>query len=79
MTKAGIDHLTRCLANEWAQYNIRVNAVAPTFIWTDGTKPALSDPAFPEADHAPAFRWAASANPWKWPARSSSSPRPPRR
>jgi NAD(P)-dependent dehydrogenase (short-subunit alcohol dehydrogenase family) len=46
MTKAGVDHLTRCLANEWAQYNIRVNAVAPTFIWTDGTKPALSDPAF---------------------------------
>ena len=46
MTKAAIDHLTRCLANEWAQYNVRVNAVAPTFIWTDGTKPALSDPAF---------------------------------
>jgi NAD(P)-dependent dehydrogenase (short-subunit alcohol dehydrogenase family) len=46
MTKAGIDHLTRCLANEWAQHNVRVNAVAPTFIWTDGTKPALSDPAF---------------------------------
>jgi len=46
MTKAGIDHLTRCLANEWAQHGVRVNAVAPTFIWTDGTKPALSDPAF---------------------------------
>src|SRR5499426_3715092 len=48
MTKAGIDHLTRCLANEWAQHGVRVNAVAPTFIWTDGTKPALSDPAFLE-------------------------------
>jgi NAD(P)-dependent dehydrogenase (short-subunit alcohol dehydrogenase family) len=46
MTKAGIDHLTRCLANEWAPHKVRVNAVAPTFIWTDGTKPALSDPAF---------------------------------
>jgi NAD(P)-dependent dehydrogenase (short-subunit alcohol dehydrogenase family) len=46
MSKAAIDHLTRCLANEWGRYNITVNAVAPTFIWTDGTRPALSDPAF---------------------------------
>jgi NAD(P)-dependent dehydrogenase (short-subunit alcohol dehydrogenase family) len=46
MTKAAIDHLTRCLAHEWGQYNINVNAVAPTFIWTDGTRPALSDPEF---------------------------------
>jgi NAD(P)-dependent dehydrogenase (short-subunit alcohol dehydrogenase family) len=46
MTKAGIDHLTRCLAYEWAPHNVTVNAVAPTFIWTDGTRPALSDKAF---------------------------------
>ena len=46
MTKAAIDHLTRCLAHEWGPYNINVNAVAPTFIWTDGTRPALSDPEF---------------------------------
>ncbi len=46
MTKAGINHLTRCLANEWGPYNVTVNAVAPTFIWTDGTRPALSDPGF---------------------------------
>src|SRR3954470_7589610 len=46
MTKAAIDHLTRCLAHEWGRYNICVNAVAPTFIWTDGTRPALSDPEF---------------------------------
>jgi NAD(P)-dependent dehydrogenase (short-subunit alcohol dehydrogenase family) len=46
MSKAAIDHLTRCLAHEWGQHNIRVNAVAPTFIRTDGTAPALSDPAF---------------------------------
>ncbi|MGH6962406.1 MAG: SDR family NAD(P)-dependent oxidoreductase, partial [Dongiaceae bacterium] len=38
MTKAGIDHLTRCLAYEWALHNVTVNAVAPTFIWTDGTR-----------------------------------------
>jgi NAD(P)-dependent dehydrogenase (short-subunit alcohol dehydrogenase family) len=46
MTKAGINHLTRCLAHEWGGYNITVNAVSPTFIHTDGTAPALSDPAF---------------------------------
>lgn len=46
MTKAGIAHLTKCLAVEWGKYNIRVNAVAPTFIRTPGTEPALSDPQF---------------------------------
>ncbi|HEY0786607.1 MAG TPA: glucose 1-dehydrogenase [Acidobacteriaceae bacterium] len=46
MTKAGIAHLTRCLAVEWGRYNIRVNAVAPTFIHTPGTQSGLSDPAF---------------------------------
>jgi NAD(P)-dependent dehydrogenase (short-subunit alcohol dehydrogenase family) len=46
MTKAAISHLTKCLALEWGKYNIRVNAVAPTFIRTPGTEPALADPAF---------------------------------
>ena len=46
MTKAAIDHLTRCLAYEWAPHNVTVNAVAPTFIWTDGTRPSLSDETF---------------------------------
>jgi len=46
MTKAGIAHLTKCLAVEWGKYNITVNAVAPTFIHTPGTEEALADPAF---------------------------------
>lgn len=46
MTKAAIAHLTKCLALEWAPYNITVNAVAPTFISTPGTKKWLDDPAF---------------------------------
>jgi NAD(P)-dependent dehydrogenase (short-subunit alcohol dehydrogenase family) len=46
MTKAGISHLTKCLALEWAQYHINVNAVAPTFIKTPGTRRWLDDEAF---------------------------------
>lgn len=46
MTKAAISHLTRCLAVEWGQYNITVNAIAPTFINTPGTAEALEDAAF---------------------------------
>ena len=46
MTKAAITHLTKCLAVEWGPHGITVNGVAPTFIRTPGTGPALSDPAF---------------------------------
>jgi NAD(P)-dependent dehydrogenase (short-subunit alcohol dehydrogenase family) len=45
-TKAGISHLTKCLAIEWGKYNITVNAVAPTFITTPGTEEALANPKF---------------------------------
>lgn len=34
MTKAALIQLTRNLAGEWAEYNIRVNAVAPWYIRT---------------------------------------------
>jgi NAD(P)-dependent dehydrogenase (short-subunit alcohol dehydrogenase family) len=46
MTKAAISHLTKCLAVEWGTHGITVNAVAPTFIATPGTEPALADPEF---------------------------------
>jgi NAD(P)-dependent dehydrogenase (short-subunit alcohol dehydrogenase family) len=46
MTKAAVSHLTRCLAVEWGQYGVNVNAVAPTFIRTPGTEPALADSDF---------------------------------
>ena len=44
MSKAAINHLSRCLAAEWARHGITVNTVSPTFIHTDGTQPFLSDP-----------------------------------
>ena len=49
LSKAAVSHMTRCLAVEWGRHGITVNAVAPTFIHTDGTKSDLADPAF-EAD-----------------------------
>jgi len=45
-SKAAVSHLTKCHAVEWGQYGINVNAVAPTFIRTPGTAPALADAAF---------------------------------
>ena len=46
MTKAGVNHLTKNLASEWAKYNINVNAVAPTFIETPGTERWLKNKDF---------------------------------
>ena len=43
MTKAGIAHLTKCLAVEWGRHGITVNSVAPTFFRTPGTAEALAD------------------------------------
>lgn len=45
-SKAAVSHLTKCLAVEWGQFGVTVNAVAPTFIRTDGTAADLADPAF---------------------------------
>ena len=43
-SKGGVVNLTRALALEWAADNIRVNAVAPTYVRTDLTAPIFSDP-----------------------------------
>lgn len=46
LSKAAVAHMTKCMAVEWGKHDINVNAVAPTFIETDGTAEALGDPAF---------------------------------
>ena len=43
-SKGAVVNLTRALALEWAPDNIRVNAVAPTFVRTDLTVPIFSNP-----------------------------------
>jgi NAD(P)-dependent dehydrogenase (short-subunit alcohol dehydrogenase family) len=43
-SKGGVVNLTRALALEWAADNIRVNAVAPTYVRTGLTAPIFSNP-----------------------------------
>jgi NAD(P)-dependent dehydrogenase (short-subunit alcohol dehydrogenase family) len=43
-SKAGVHHLTRSLAAEWATRKVRVNAVAPTYIETELTRYVYNDP-----------------------------------
>jgi NAD(P)-dependent dehydrogenase (short-subunit alcohol dehydrogenase family) len=45
-TKHAVDGLTRALAVEWAPHDVRVNAVAPTFVETPMTARMFSDAAF---------------------------------
>ena len=58
-SKSGVKGITMELANEWAKFNINVNAIAPGYIATNITAP-LSDDAERSADiltRIPAGRW----------------------
>jgi NAD(P)-dependent dehydrogenase (short-subunit alcohol dehydrogenase family) len=44
VSKGGVVNFTRALAVEWAPHNVRVNAVAPTYLRTPLTESLLSDP-----------------------------------
>ena len=47
-SKGGVNQLTRVLAIEWAEYNINVNAIGPTFIETPFTEPMFKKEGFKE-------------------------------
>jgi len=49
VSKAGVHHLTRILALEWARNGVRVNAVAPTIVETPMTADIRKDPSYLEA------------------------------
>jgi len=62
--KSGVAGLTRLLANEWAQYGITVNAIAPGYMATNNTAPLRADPARSKAilDRIPLGRWGLPAD-----------------
>jgi L-xylulose reductase len=43
-SKAALDMITSCCALEFGPYNIRVNSVNPTLVWTDMAKTNWKDP-----------------------------------
>lgn len=43
-SKGGVVQLTKVLANEWAPYNINVNAIGPGYTVTNQTKEYVQDP-----------------------------------
>ena len=47
------------MANEWAKYNININAIAPGYFATDNTAPIRADAAREKSilDRIPAGRW----------------------
>jgi len=47
-SKGGVNQLTRVLALEWSARGVTVNAVAPTFIYTPGTRERLDQPEYLE-------------------------------
>lgn len=42
-SKSGVMGLTKILANEWAKYNVNVNAIAPGYMATDNTEALRAD------------------------------------
>lgn len=58
-SKSGVKGLTKALANEWAKYNINVNAIAPGYMITDNTKAIREDVKREKEilDRIPAGRW----------------------
>jgi len=58
-SKSAVMGLTKAMANEWAAYNINVNAIAPGYMATNNTAQLRSDSDRSEQiiDRVPAGRW----------------------
>ena len=58
-SKSGVMGLTKALANEWAKYNININAIAPGYMATDNTQAIREDEKRNKEilDRIPAGRW----------------------
>ncbi|MBT9150134.1 MAG: 2-dehydro-3-deoxy-D-gluconate 5-dehydrogenase [candidate division WS2 bacterium] len=58
-SKSGVKGLTMLLANEWAKYNINVNAIAPGYMVTDNTAAIRADEKRNKEilNRIPAGRW----------------------
>lgn len=63
-SKSAILGLTRALANEWAKYNIQVNAIAPGYMATNNTEQLRNDEnrSTEILDRIPAGRWGTPAD-----------------
>lgn len=58
-SKSGVMGITRLMANEWAKYNINVNAIAPGYMATNNTAPLRADEGRSQEilGRIPAGRW----------------------
>ncbi|HUU15071.1 MAG TPA: SDR family oxidoreductase [Terriglobia bacterium] len=58
-SKGGVAQVTKALANEWARFNVNVNAIAPGYMLTELTRPLHDDPVrFSQInERIPAGRW----------------------
>lgn len=58
-SKSGVAGLTRAFANEWAKYNVNVNAIAPGYMATNNTAPLRADETRNRQilERIPAGRW----------------------
>jgi len=58
-SKSAVMGITRAMANEWAKYNINVNAIAPGYMETNNTADLKADQARNAAilERIPAERW----------------------
>lgn len=63
-SKSAVMGITKSMANEWAQYNININAIAPGYMATDNTAQLRADSERNKSieERIPAGRWGTPAD-----------------